>query len=316
TERVVVRAAKRVVGHEVDVVVDDHEVARAERGVQASAGVREDDRVDPPRLEHAHREGDLPHVVALVVVQASLHDRHGLARERADDELSRMPRDGAALPPGDAVVRDPIRLSDLVGERAEPAAEHDRDRGLLLRPLADRGDGRPGIEGHIPGSFRIFCRRSERNGRARAVRTSFATVGERRTVTRSPARRSCSTWPSSEMRAGSSCTSRTISWSGSNTNEFENERCGAMGARTIDRALGRSSGPPTEKAYAVLPVAVATMTPSAQYTMSGSPSTVTETWIDRTSAPRATAMSFNASAATTSAPRRTRRASSIARSST
>jgi hypothetical protein len=43
-----------------------------------------------------------------------------------------------------------------------------------------------------------------------------------------------------------------------------NERCGAIGTIVMAFDAGRMSGPPTEKPYAVLPVAVATMSPSAQ----------------------------------------------------
>src|SRR5206468_4307935 len=158
-------------------------------------------------LEYAHGQRDVLDVVALVIVQAPVHHRDGSSLERSDDELTGVARRGAAVPAGDRRVRDAIGALHVVRERAEPAAEHDRDDRLVLRLGSDRLDGRLRVA-HVPGSFRIFSRSSERNGRACDVRTNFATVSERRTAIRSPAPRSCSSWPSIEMRAPS----RTATW--------------------------------------------------------------------------------------------------------
>ena len=91
-----------------------------------------------------------------------------------------MTRCRAPLPAGDRVVRDPVRFAHVVRESAETAAQDDRHDRLVLRLRSDRGDGRFGVA-HVPGSFRIFSRSSERNGRACEVRTNRATVSERRT---------------------------------------------------------------------------------------------------------------------------------------
>ena len=45
---------------------------------------------------------------------------------------------------------------------------------------------------------------------------------------------------------------------------FAGARCGATGVTMISRDSGCMIGPPTLSEYAVLPVAVATMTPSAR----------------------------------------------------
>ncbi len=75
---------------------------------------------------------------------------------------------------------------------------------------------------------------------------------------------------------------------------YESERPELFFKATMSRAVGSMSGPPTDIAYAVLPVAVATTIPSAQYTVNGCPSMHTSTWIARTCAPRATTTSFSA----------------------
>ena len=47
--------------------------------------------------------------------------------------------------------------------------------------------------------------------------------------------------------------------------------CGAMGVRMTASVPGASSGPPAESEYAVEPVGVAKISPSAQYVLSGAP---------------------------------------------
>src|SRR5438552_2006775 len=139
------------------------------------------------------------------------------AVEPADDELACVTGRGAPPEAGDIGVRDPRRVLDVFRETAEAAAENHRDLRSALGLRGDRGDRGIRVERHVPGSLRIFSRNSSTKGRACAVRANRATVAARRTVMRSPARRSCSSWPSSESTDGSSCVSSSSTWSGSNT---------------------------------------------------------------------------------------------------
>ena len=72
TEAVVVPADERVVAEEVDVVLDDHDVALAELRVHAAAGVADDQHFTAQGLHDADRKGDLLERVALVEVEPAL----------------------------------------------------------------------------------------------------------------------------------------------------------------------------------------------------------------------------------------------------
>src|SRR5438270_356015 len=293
----------------------DHEVASLAARSEAPRRVRHDERLDSPGAQDTDRECDRLRLIALVVMEPSVHDGDILALQPADDELARVAGRRASLEAGDLGIRDARGGGDLLGEAAEAAPQDHRDlrRGPRLR--ANRRDGGANIARAHLGSFRIFSRSSSTKGRVCAVRAKRATGSALRTVILSPFLSSCSSCPSSDRIAGSSCTSSSSSCSGSNTTALPNERCGAIGTIVIERDTGRMSGPPTEKPYAVLPVAVATMRPSAQYTMSGSLSTRTATLIERTCLPRATTTSFSASARAVSPRARASRASRSARSS-
>src|SRR5262249_7792431 len=67
-EAVVVPADQRVGAHEVDVVLDDHDVALAELRIHTAAGIADDEYFAPQRLHHADRKGDLLERIALVEV--------------------------------------------------------------------------------------------------------------------------------------------------------------------------------------------------------------------------------------------------------
>ena len=86
-----VLAAQRVLGEEVDVVGDDHQVANLETGVHASCGVGYEECLDAQLVHHAHGEGHLLHRVALVVVEAALHGHDVYAAQLAEDELATVP---------------------------------------------------------------------------------------------------------------------------------------------------------------------------------------------------------------------------------
>ena len=72
-EPVVVDAHQRVVAHQVDLVVDDHDVAGAVHRVQAADGLRDDQQLRAEPLHHADRQRDLLERVAFVLMEAAFH---------------------------------------------------------------------------------------------------------------------------------------------------------------------------------------------------------------------------------------------------
>ena len=65
---------ERVHSGEVDVIGEDHELARLERCVHRPGGVGENHNLDPERPEYAHREHDFFGAVSLVRVDPPRHD--------------------------------------------------------------------------------------------------------------------------------------------------------------------------------------------------------------------------------------------------
>ena len=85
-----VLAPQRVLGEEIDVVGDDHQVAYAEILVGSARSVTYEESPDAQLIHHAYGECHLLHGVTLVVMEASLHGQYLLAAQCADDEASVM----------------------------------------------------------------------------------------------------------------------------------------------------------------------------------------------------------------------------------
>ena len=85
-----VLSAQRVLGEEVDVVGDNHEVANLEFGVHTSRGIAHEESLDTKFVHHANGERNLLHRVALVVVEASLHSHDVLAAQFTKDYFAGM----------------------------------------------------------------------------------------------------------------------------------------------------------------------------------------------------------------------------------
>ena len=86
----VVLAAQGMLGEEVDMVRDDHQVAHMEVGIHTSRGIADEERLDLQRTHDAHRERHLLHGVALIEMETALHGHDVLASEFAKDQFSCM----------------------------------------------------------------------------------------------------------------------------------------------------------------------------------------------------------------------------------
>ncbi len=76
TEAVVVLATERIFREEVDMVGDDHHVANAEFLVHTTGCIADKEGHDAEFAHHADWECHLLHVVAFVVVEATLHGHY------------------------------------------------------------------------------------------------------------------------------------------------------------------------------------------------------------------------------------------------
>ena len=73
-EAIEVRAEQRIVTGEVDVIGDQHHVARLELRIEATGGVGEHERIDPERKHRAQQECRLAMRVALIWVSPPRED--------------------------------------------------------------------------------------------------------------------------------------------------------------------------------------------------------------------------------------------------
>ena len=106
-------------------VGDGDDGALRECGADASGGVGDDEGLATEEAEDAGGEGDLIHAVALVGVDAALHDGYGDACDGAEDEVAGVADDGGLREVWDVCVGDAGGGFDVSGEVAKTGAEND-----------------------------------------------------------------------------------------------------------------------------------------------------------------------------------------------
>ena len=129
TEARLVGAQGGVGSGEVDVVGDGDDGALREVGADAAGGVGDDEGLATEEAEDASGEGDLVHGVALVGVDAALHDGYGDASYVAQDEVAGVTDDGGLGEVRDIGIGDACGGFNVGGEVAEARAEDDADSG-------------------------------------------------------------------------------------------------------------------------------------------------------------------------------------------
>ena len=138
-EPIVVGADQRIAAGQVDVIVDHHQRALREAGVDAAGGVGEDQRLDAEQPEHADREGHRPQVVPFVDVAAAGQRRDRPAPDRADDQPAFVP-DRRATPASAAARRRASRPRRRACRRSRRGRSRARSRSPAPSPMraADR----------------------------------------------------------------------------------------------------------------------------------------------------------------------------------
>ena len=106
-----VLSAQRMLGEEVDMVGDDHQVADLELRVHAAGSIGDEERLDAQLVHDTHREGDLLHRVALIEVEAALHGHDVHPAELSEDELAAMSLDCRDGEVGYLLIRELVRVS-------------------------------------------------------------------------------------------------------------------------------------------------------------------------------------------------------------
>ena len=133
-ETLVIRSDERIASQHVDVIVDDHQRALSEPGVDAAGGIREDDLLHAEPAHHPRRKDDGRHVMAFVEMRSARQRRDPPARDVANDEPAGMAHHVRHRPVWQLGVGRRDGLLQRVGEIAEPGTQHDR---RLRQPAAD-----------------------------------------------------------------------------------------------------------------------------------------------------------------------------------
>ena len=85
---VVVLATQGVIGEEVDVVGDEHNISYAEVGVHTTGCIAHTQHLNAYGLHHSNGECGLFHRVALIVMETALHCHYILLAKHTKNELS------------------------------------------------------------------------------------------------------------------------------------------------------------------------------------------------------------------------------------
>ena len=125
----------------VDVVGDGDDGALCVAGADAACGVGDDEGLAAEEPEDAGGEGDLFHGVALVGVDAALHDGYGNACDGAEYEVAGVAYDGGLGEVGNVGVGNACGRLDVGGEVSEAGAEDDAEHGPEWSFTLDVADG-------------------------------------------------------------------------------------------------------------------------------------------------------------------------------
>ena len=122
--------------------ISDHQVANAERGVDAARSVRYEKVFDAELPHDAHRERHLLHAVAFVIVETALHGDDPAALDQTENHAALVAFDRRNGESGNVLVFDDEPCVDLIGEIAQPGAEYDPHFGReILGPALDESGG-------------------------------------------------------------------------------------------------------------------------------------------------------------------------------
>lgn len=103
---------------EVDLVFDQHDLARAVRRIDTAGGVGDDQSGDTEEFHQADGHGACGEGVALVEVEAALHADHGGGPDMAEEEAPSVTHYGTHGEVGDVFVIEFGGVGDGIAQRS------------------------------------------------------------------------------------------------------------------------------------------------------------------------------------------------------
>ena len=134
-------ATEGILGEEVDMVGDDHNIADDEILVHTAGSIADEESFDTKFTHHTHRESDLLHVVTFIIVETPLHSHDILAAKVTEDEFTGVTLNGRNGEIGDVMIIESALDIDMVNEFTEACAKDDSDFGEIAHLLTDESGG-------------------------------------------------------------------------------------------------------------------------------------------------------------------------------
>ncbi len=119
SQRLVIDSRQGVCARQIDVIGNEHQVARLEGNVDAAGGVRDDKEADPQAAEYPRREGRLRRRIALIEVNPPLQGCDAHALEFAQDQPARVSRGGGGREMRDLAEPDDNALPERTRQGSE-----------------------------------------------------------------------------------------------------------------------------------------------------------------------------------------------------
>ena len=111
-------------GEHLDLVSDEHQVARLPAGVDTAGGVGDNEGVAAQQAQHPDGVGHRLVGVALIVVHPALHDGHPLSLQLPKHQAALVAGGGGGLEVGDILIVDENGVFHLIPQVAQAGAQH------------------------------------------------------------------------------------------------------------------------------------------------------------------------------------------------
>jgi len=136
-DRLVVGADERILARQVEVILDQHQIARLKRRVDAAGGVRHHQRMHAERLHDAHGKRHRLGGISFIQVESPVHQQDGASGGLADDEFARVSRHRRHRKVRNFAIRNRRRAFHRLRQHAESGAENQPDLRARVRPAAN-----------------------------------------------------------------------------------------------------------------------------------------------------------------------------------
>ena len=112
---------QRITAQHIDMIGDEHDIARIKIRVEPAGRVGHYQRTHPQRVHHAHRKDDQGHGVALVIMKAAPHHHDLFPCQGTQDKLARVSGHRRDREPGNLAVRKNGVYLNVIGQSAKMA---------------------------------------------------------------------------------------------------------------------------------------------------------------------------------------------------